>query len=130
MSVTIQEIGMAVHRSRTFRSGNSKAIRLPKDIAFGDDVEVIIARSGEVLTIDRVPATVAEMIERLRALPALPGVERRDTDELPERPEWWGPWAGLVGRSYPRSLSPSRRLAPGLLADNGDKLRRKLRQHP
>jgi antitoxin VapB len=78
---------MAVHRSRTFRSGNSEAIRLPKDIAFGDEVEVIIVRSGDVLTIYRAPATMAEMIERLRAMPAVPEIERRDTDELPERPE-------------------------------------------
>jgi antitoxin VapB len=77
---------VAVHRSRTFRSGNSEAIRLPKDIAFGDDVEVIIVRSGDVLTIYRAPATVAEMIERLRTMPAVPEIERRDADELAERP--------------------------------------------
>jgi antitoxin VapB len=77
---------MAVHRSRTFRSGNSEAIRLPEDIAFGDDAEVIIVRSGEVLTIYRAPTTVAEMIERLRAMPAVPEIERRDADELSERP--------------------------------------------
>jgi antitoxin VapB len=77
---------MAVHRSRTFRSGNSEAIRLPKDIAFGEDAEVIMIRSGEVLTIYRAPTTVAVMIERLRALPAVPEIERRDVDELPERP--------------------------------------------
>jgi antitoxin VapB len=77
---------MAVHRSRTFRSGNSEAIRLPEDIAFGDDAEVIIVRSGEVLTIYRAPTTVAEMIERLRAMPAVPGIEHREADELAERP--------------------------------------------
>jgi antitoxin VapB len=77
---------MAVHRSRTFRSGNSEAIRLPKGVAFGNDVEVILVRSGEVLTIYRAPATVAEMVERLRAMPAVPEIERRDVDELPERP--------------------------------------------
>ena len=77
---------MAVHRSRTFRSGNSEAIRLPKDIAFGDDVEVIIVRSGEVLTVYRAPVTVAEMIERLRAMPPVAEIERRDADELSDRP--------------------------------------------
>jgi antitoxin VapB len=76
---------MAVHRSRTFRSGNSEAIRLPKDMAFGDDVEVLLVRSGAVLTIYRAPATVAEMIERLRTMPAVPEIERRDADELSER---------------------------------------------
>ena len=77
---------MAVHRSRTFRSGNSEAIRLPKDIAFGEDTEVILVRSGDVLTVYRAPTPLAEMIERLRAMPAVPEVERRETDELPERP--------------------------------------------
>lgn len=77
---------MAVHRSRTFRSGNSEAICLPKDMASGDDVEVILLRSGEVLTIYRAPATMAEMIERRRAMPAVPEIERRDADELLERP--------------------------------------------
>jgi antitoxin VapB len=77
---------MVVHRSRTFRSGNSEAVRLPKDMAFGDDVEVILVRSGEVLTIYRAPTTVAQMVERLRAMPAVAEIERRDADELPERP--------------------------------------------
>ena len=77
---------MAVHRSRTFRSGNSEAIRLPKDMAFGEDTEVILVRSGDVLTVYRAPTPVAEMIERLRAMPAVPEIERRETDELPERP--------------------------------------------
>jgi antitoxin VapB len=77
---------MAVHRSRTFRSGNSEAIRLPKDMAFGDDAEVILIRSGDVLTIYRAPTTLAAMIERLRAMPAVPEIERREADELSERP--------------------------------------------
>lgn len=77
---------MAIHRSRTFRSGNSEAIRLPKDMAFGEDTEVILVRSGDVLTVYRAPTPLAEMIERLRAMPAVPEIERRETDELPERP--------------------------------------------
>jgi antitoxin VapB len=77
---------MAVHRSRTFRSGNSKAVRPPKEMAFGVDAEVILVRSGEVLTIYRAPTTMAAMIERLRAMPAVPEIERRDVGEFPERP--------------------------------------------
>ena len=42
---------MAVARSRTFRSGNSQAVRLPKNVAFGDDLELVLVRSGDVLTI-------------------------------------------------------------------------------
>lgn len=77
---------MPVARSRTFRSGNSEALRLPKDVAFGEDVELVMVRSGDVLTVYPAAATIPEMIARLRALPAPPTVERRDVEEIPERP--------------------------------------------
>jgi len=78
---------MPIARSRTFRSGNSEAVRLPKDVAFGEDVELVIVRSGDVLTVYPARTTVVDMIERLRTLPAPAAVEVRDVDELPERPE-------------------------------------------
>jgi antitoxin VapB len=76
---------MTTTRTRTFRSGNSEAVRLPKDVAFGDNVELIIVRSGDVMTIYPAEITIAEMVERLAALPAPPEVERRDEEDLPER---------------------------------------------
>jgi antitoxin VapB len=76
---------MTVARTRTFRSGNSEAVRLPKDVAFGDNVELVIVRSGDVMTIYPAEMSIAEMVDRLRALPAPPGIERRDDEELPER---------------------------------------------
>jgi antitoxin VapB len=76
---------MTVARSRTFRSGNSEAIRLPKDVAFGDDVELVIVRSGDVLTIYPATISIREMVAGLRALPAPPEIERRDREEIPER---------------------------------------------
>ena len=77
---------MPIARSRTFRSGNSEALRLPKDVAFGSDVELVIVRSGDVLTVYPATLTLPEMAQRLRALPAPVEIERRDVDELPERP--------------------------------------------
>ena len=77
---------MSIARSRTFRSGNSEALRLPKDVAFGSDVELVIVRSGDVLTIYPSTLTIPEMAERLRSLPEPVEIERRDVDELPERP--------------------------------------------
>jgi antitoxin VapB len=77
---------MTIARSRTFRSGNSEAIRLPRDVAFGKDVELVIVRSGDVMTIYPAAMSMPAMIERLRALPAPPTVERRGEEELPERP--------------------------------------------
>jgi antitoxin VapB len=76
---------MPIARSRTFRSGNSEALRLPKDVAFGSDVELVIVRSGDVLTVYPAVLPLSEMAERLRALPAPSAVESRDVDELPER---------------------------------------------
>lgn len=71
--------------TRTFRSGNSEAIRLPKDVAFGENVELVIVRSGDVMTLYPAKKTFADMLDRLRCLPIPPEVEERDQDELPER---------------------------------------------
>lgn len=76
---------MSVARSRTFRSGNSQAIRLPKDVAFGDDVELLIVRSGDVMTIYPTASTIPEMIAKLRTLPSPPEVETREETDIPER---------------------------------------------
>lgn len=72
--------------TRTFRSGNSEAVRLPKEVAFGRDVELTVIRSGDVLTIYPKKPPMAELIERLRALPRPSSIEVRDVEELPERP--------------------------------------------
>jgi antitoxin VapB len=68
---------MTVVRSRT-----SEAIRLPRDVAFGEDVELVIARSGDVMTIYPARESVPKMIARLRALPTPTTVETRD-GEIP-----------------------------------------------
>jgi antitoxin VapB len=75
---------MTVARVRTFKSGNSEAVRLPKDIAFGQDVELIAVRSGDVLTLYPATMSVPGMVKRLAALPAPPSIEKRDDLELPE----------------------------------------------
>ena len=76
---------MTVVRSRTFRSGNSEAIRLPRDVAFGEDVELVIVRSGDVMTIYPAASSIPEMVARLRSLPAPPTIEARDEEDIPER---------------------------------------------
>lgn len=76
---------MTIARTRTFRSGNSEAILLPKDVAFGEDLELLVVRSGDVMTIYPAATSIPAMIKRLRALPTPPAVERRDDEELPER---------------------------------------------
>jgi antitoxin VapB len=76
---------MTAVRSRTFRSGNSEAVRLPREVAFGREVEVTIVRSGDVLTIFPSRPSVSALVDRLKALPAPSGIEVRDVEELPER---------------------------------------------
>ena len=76
---------MTVTKTRTFRSGNSEAVRLPKNVAFGEDVELVVVRSGDVLTLYPAAISIPEMIARLKALPVPPFIEERDDEELPER---------------------------------------------
>lgn len=73
-------------RTRTFRSGNSEALRLPRDVAFGEGVELEIVCSGDVMTISPMRTSISEMINRLKFLRVPPSVESRDNEELPERP--------------------------------------------
>ncbi len=78
---------VAISKTRTFRSGNSQAVRLPKDVAFDEDVELVVVRSGNVVTLYPAAMSIPEMIARLEALPKPPAIERRDEDEIPERPD-------------------------------------------
>ena len=71
--------------TRTFRSGNSEAVRLPKEVAFGRDVELTVVRSGDVLTIYPKRLPMAELVEELRSLPKPSSIEVREVD-LPDRP--------------------------------------------
>ncbi len=72
--------------SRIFKSGNSEAVRLPKEVAFGQEIEVTIVRSGDVLTIYPKPRmSIAEMLRRLDELPAPGSIEERDADVVPDR---------------------------------------------
>lgn len=77
---------MTTVTSKTFRSGNSQAVRLPREIAYADGVELTITRSGDVLTIQPKRPSIAEMLAKLDALPVPTDIEIRDTDEIPERP--------------------------------------------
>jgi antitoxin VapB len=71
--------------SRTFRSGNSEAVRLPKEVAFGADIEVTVVRSGDVITIYPKRPPIAELVAELEALPKPDAIEVRDEEPIPER---------------------------------------------
>lgn len=76
---------MTTVTSKTFRSGNSQAVRLPREVAFADNTEVTIERSGDVLTIRPKRPSIAEMLRRLDELPAPGEIEVRDPDIFPDR---------------------------------------------
>jgi antitoxin VapB len=76
---------MTTVSSRTFKSGNSEAVRLPRDVAFGQEVDVTIVRSGEVLTIYPAKPSIADLVARLEGLPKPDRIEARDEEPLPER---------------------------------------------
>jgi len=76
---------MAIVRTRTVRRGNSEVLRLPREVAFGEGVELVIVRSGDVMTIYPARLTVPAMIDRLRSLPAPRSIEKRDVESAPDR---------------------------------------------
>jgi antitoxin VapB len=77
---------MNAYRTKTFRSGNSEAVRLPKEIGFGEGVEVEIVREGDTVTIRRKRLTNTELADALRRLPVPDYIEERMPIEFPERP--------------------------------------------
>jgi antitoxin VapB len=66
--------------SRTFKSGNSEAVRLPKGVAYGAEIEVTLIRSGDVLTIYPARPPITELVRRLANLAKPAQVEVRDPD--------------------------------------------------
>jgi len=82
--VMTKEVAMTVADSRTFRSGNSEAVRLPRNVAFGREVEVTIVRSGDVLTIYPARKPIGELVKQLEELPRPSEIETRDDEVLPE----------------------------------------------
>lgn len=71
--------------SKTFRSGNSDAVRLPKEVTFGPGVEVEIERKGDVVTMVRKRPTIQEMMDKLDALPKPSSIQKRDPFIAPRR---------------------------------------------
>jgi antitoxin VapB len=75
--------------SKTFKSGNSEAVRLPKDMGFGIDVDVTIERRGNELII-RPKQDIKALVAELRRLPVPDSKQVRDPDIFPDRPGLYG----------------------------------------
>lgn len=75
-------------RSRTFKSGNSVAVRLPKEFGLGPDVEVELVQHGDLVTVrPKRRLTNQQLVARLREMgPPPDGVQEREPFEWPDRP--------------------------------------------
>lgn len=77
--------------TRTFKSGNSVAVRLPKGFAIDAGVEVELDKSGDVVTIrvSRDPAEekarMLKWLDELNALPKPAEVQKREPVIFPKR---------------------------------------------
>jgi len=73
-------------RTRVFKSGNSQAVRIPAEIAYADmDMELEIARSGDVITIYPARQNLKRLAETLRGMPKPAVIEKREPIEMPDR---------------------------------------------
>lgn len=64
--------------TKVFRSGNSLAVRLPREIAFAEGAEVVVTRQGESLLVTPARLDMASLVARLRLGPAPGALERPD----------------------------------------------------
>jgi antitoxin VapB len=78
--------------TKTFKNGNSVAVRLPKGFAIPAGAEVEMDKSGDTVTIriarnaDEAQRRMRETWERMEAIGAPPGgVQARDPFEFPDR---------------------------------------------
>jgi antitoxin VapB len=83
---------MSAHETRTFKSGNSVALRLPKGLAISPDERMLIEQNGDVLTVRRLKDPAEEkrklkaLVADLRAIGRAGEIEQREPIEFPERP--------------------------------------------
>lgn len=72
--------------TRAFKSGNSQAVRIPAEIAYDDtDVELTIARYGDVIVIAPARRSLKDMVAALRAMPKPSEIEEYEPTEMPDR---------------------------------------------
>lgn len=76
--------------SKTFKSGNSVALRLPKELGFDEGVEVTLRKVGDTLEVtpkQRQRMTPAELVAKLREIGPPPGPKFRRQRIVPPKRE-------------------------------------------
>jgi antitoxin VapB len=81
--------------ARTFKSGNSEALRLPKGLGFGIGTEVVVERSGDTLTIRAVVDPARERAELDRFLADMLAIGTPSDGVQPRPPVEWIDRPGL-----------------------------------
>jgi len=82
---------MGIIETKTFKSGNSVAVRLPKELGVAADVAVTIEQNGTTLTIKPALDPVEEkrkltdLMARLRKTGAITPAEKREPIAFPDR---------------------------------------------
>lgn len=71
--------------TKIFKSGNSLAVRLPREIAFAEGCPVTVTRQGDSLIIRPARLDMASLCSRLGAAPPPRALERPDV-RSPRRP--------------------------------------------
>ncbi len=71
--------------TKVFKSGNSLAVRLPREIAFAEGTEVVVTRQGESLSVSPARLDMKELVARLGLPPPPPALERPEF-KPPKRP--------------------------------------------
>jgi antitoxin VapB len=77
--------------TRTFKSGNSVAVRLPKGFAIPEGTEVELDKNGDVVTIRLThdpaeeKARMLKWLDELKAMPKPPEVQKREPIIFPKR---------------------------------------------
>ena len=73
--------------AKVFRSGNSIAVRMPKELGLEPDSEFLVERSGDIVTlVPKQALTPAELVEELRAIGAPKTRLKRQKIVFPKQP--------------------------------------------
>ena len=67
------------HRTRLYRNGASQAVRIPKDLAWPEEIEVELVREGDAVVVRPVRRPLSGLGSALRAMGrGMEGFERDD----------------------------------------------------
>lgn len=78
-------------QTRTFKSGNSVAVRLPKGFGIAEGTDIEIDKSGDVVTIrvtrdaQEERARMLQWLDELKAMPKPSSVQKREPIDFPAR---------------------------------------------